>query len=294
MKSRKPSVAVLVGLLFAALLLGGAACGDATEEAAPAAPSPAATAPTQTAALTPEPTAPPAPTPAPEPTPTPTAIPTRTPTPAPDSRPTEYVVRPGDTLRSIAERFGISIECLAEANQVEDSDGMLPSGLPIRIPAPDECAADGPATPAPTSTLTATPEPCPTAVEAVYLRGLGNAVSGIDEATFNLQRLFIRLENDPQIVFTDRFIREFAAVAAVAKDEAQKILDLTPPKSILTSSGFHHTATSLARATIYSMKHFSDGFDRLDIGEFEQGVYMLESLEYDLPLVRDGIDGFCE
>lgn len=184
-----------------------------------------------------------------------------------------------------------------------------PELSPPRVAAPTATALTLTASPTPepaaTPTTTAAPltrsptpnptsAPCPTPVEAVYLRGLGDAVSGIDEATFNLQRLFIRLENDPQIVFTDRFMREFASVAAVAKGEAEKILDLSPPKSIPSSSGIHDSATSLARGTIYSMKHFLDGFDREDIGEFEQGVYLLESLQYDLPLLRDGIDRFCE
>jgi LysM repeat protein len=75
------------------------------------------------------PTAPPRAAPAPRAsaTPRPTAVPpTATSLPA---RAQAYVVKPGDTLRGIAERFGISVEALLRYNglSAEEADSLRPS-----------------------------------------------------------------------------------------------------------------------------------------------------------------------
>jgi hypothetical protein len=67
------------------------------------------------------------PTPAP-PTPTPTAAPT--PTPAPEPR--TYVVVSGDTLGSIAARFGTSVQALKNANGL--SGDIINIGQVLVIP----------------------------------------------------------------------------------------------------------------------------------------------------------------
>ena len=72
--------------------------------------------------------------------------------------PGEYVVQPEDTLRSIAERFGTTIERLIEANKIEDPD-LIRTGSTLRIPAPTASVPSPPATPETTPTHTATPEP---------------------------------------------------------------------------------------------------------------------------------------
>ena len=82
------------------------------------------------------------PSPSPEPA-TPTApleAPPGTPRPA---EPVTYVVRQGDTLTGIAERFGVSLEVLMRANGLSDPDRILvgqsltiPQGeLPVSTPA---------------------------------------------------------------------------------------------------------------------------------------------------------------
>lgn len=148
--SRKLSAAVLVSLLLGAVLLGGAACGDVPREPTMAASSQTATVPTQTASPTLEPT--PTATPIPEPTATLTPTPAPAPPTTPDPRPAEYLLVAGDTILAIAKRFGVSIECLAEANQSKASNVMSHHDGTLRIPSPDECAPDGPATPPLTST----------------------------------------------------------------------------------------------------------------------------------------------
>ncbi|NWG18821.1 MAG: LysM peptidoglycan-binding domain-containing protein, partial [Chloroflexi bacterium] len=60
----------------------------------------------------------PEPTPLPTATPEPTPLPTATPAAAPQGAQRRYVVQPGDTLRLIAERNGVSVEALLRANNL--------------------------------------------------------------------------------------------------------------------------------------------------------------------------------
>ncbi len=89
--------------------------------------------PTPVAAL-PTPTPIPVVTPTPffTPTPTPTPLPTATPTPTP--RPyLEHVVARGESLYTIARRYGTTVRELVEFNELEDPD-FLRVGQVIRIP----------------------------------------------------------------------------------------------------------------------------------------------------------------
>lgn len=85
--------------------------------------------PAPTAAITPKPptAAPASPTAAP---PQPTAVPT---TPATTGQGT-YTVQPGDTLFSIAQRFGLTVEELAQANNIADPSN-IEAGQVLTIPA---------------------------------------------------------------------------------------------------------------------------------------------------------------
>jgi len=131
--------------------------------------------PTFTPTFTPSPIPP---TPPPTPTPTPTATrvvpPTDTPTPegGPTSTPppeatatpvpvetrtdrTTHVVQSGENLSQIAQRYGVSIEALVQANDLEDPS-LIHAGQTLIIPAPGEVVPT--ATPRPP---TATPQPAP-------------------------------------------------------------------------------------------------------------------------------------
>jgi len=108
---------------------------DDVGTSAPTATGAPTSAPTATRAptATPEPTATSAPTPEPSATAEPTAEPTATsaPTPEPTFAPTappapppaprRYTVQPGDTIRAIAERFGITVTELLRANNLAAS-----------------------------------------------------------------------------------------------------------------------------------------------------------------------------
>ncbi len=89
-----------------------------------------------------------APTPSPtvsgaNPTPlagTDTATPTATPSAC---EPTDYEVRDGDTLGALAETFGVTVDAIVEASDLEDPD-VLAIGDPLTIPCPTEAPEETP------------------------------------------------------------------------------------------------------------------------------------------------------
>lgn len=90
-------------------------------------PRPTVTA-TATATPQPSPTSEPTPTVEPTPEPTPTLAPTV-------SGPRRYTVQAGDTLRTIAEQFGVTIEALLQANNLTPAQGdNLQVGQELVIP----------------------------------------------------------------------------------------------------------------------------------------------------------------
>lgn len=80
--------------------------------------------------------------------------------------PAVHVVQPGENLLIIAQRYGLSVTALMEANGLTSSD-VLRVGQELKIPggaAPTPTATLEPTfTPTPTVTATLTPEPAPTA-----------------------------------------------------------------------------------------------------------------------------------
>ncbi|WP_298818857.1 LysM peptidoglycan-binding domain-containing protein [Chloroflexus sp.] len=80
------------------------------------------------------------PTAIPEPTATPTLEPTATPEPTVTPEPTaagprRYTVQAGDTLRAIADRFGVTIEAILQANNLTPAQGdNLRVGQELVIP----------------------------------------------------------------------------------------------------------------------------------------------------------------
>ena len=127
----------LVSAFLTMLLLGS--CGQVITRITP---TPAAT-PTLIA-VTQEATLRPTSTPAPY-TPAPTFTPTITPTPI------VYQIQSGDSLLGVAQRFGVSVRMLQEANGITDPR-YLQIGQEIVIPS-EEIAGEG------TPTATATPMP---------------------------------------------------------------------------------------------------------------------------------------
>ncbi len=146
-------------------------------------PSTPTATPTRIARATASPTPRPAVTPSatlrasPRPTQTPTSPPPPTATPSatlrasPTSAPAAdtYIVRAGDTLLSIAQSVGRTVEALAAFNNIADPRALR-VGQVLRIPPPDYAPPTAaPATPAPTSTRTPTPAPAATPTPAVAI-----------------------------------------------------------------------------------------------------------------------------
>ncbi len=55
------------------------------------------------------------------------------PSPSPATQPESYIVREGDTLSGIAERFGTTVEALLQANRLTDPN-QIESGRRLIIP----------------------------------------------------------------------------------------------------------------------------------------------------------------
>jgi LysM repeat protein len=101
-------------------------------------PTPSAT-PTATATPTSSPTASPTPeaTTSPTASPTPEASPTPTPTPTPEPTPfTEYEVQAGDSLSSIAQAFGTTVDELVRINGLASQDVIISVGQKLMVPNP--------------------------------------------------------------------------------------------------------------------------------------------------------------
>lgn len=140
------------------------------ESAAPAATlvpvpaqAPAAVAPS-TPAAAPAVAAPPAAAPAPAPAPAPAAA------PAPATDENAYTVVSGDTVGSIAARFGVDVNAMLAANGLSAYSVIMP-GQVLKLTGPSVAAAPA-AAPAPAPAPAAAPAPAP-AVRTIYVAGSG-------------------------------------------------------------------------------------------------------------------------
>ncbi|HSW43673.1 MAG TPA: LysM domain-containing protein [Patescibacteria group bacterium] len=120
-------VAVAAAGFGAGLLLPSLLPGPGIWPGSPA-PGPATPAPTPPDGSLPTPTV----TPGTTPTPAPTAAPAATPAPTA----TVYVVQPGDTLQWIADRHGVTLAAIQEANQIANPN-LIRVGQRLTIPLPE-------------------------------------------------------------------------------------------------------------------------------------------------------------
>jgi len=138
-------------ILISVLMVGSLGCslGSLITGAAPPTATPtlglvATFTATATYAATSTPTDTPIATDTPPPTPTATLLPTATPTPPYVT----YVVQTGDTLSSIASRYGVTVQAIMEANGLSSS--ILNIGMELTIPSSGSSVSP----PNPTSTQT--------------------------------------------------------------------------------------------------------------------------------------------
>jgi LysM repeat protein len=66
------------------------------------------------------------------PTPPPTSVPTASPTPEPT--PLTYVVKAGDNLTAIANKYGVTVAAIMKANKIKDAN-LIQKGQKLVIPA---------------------------------------------------------------------------------------------------------------------------------------------------------------
>ncbi|HXF62743.1 MAG TPA: LysM peptidoglycan-binding domain-containing protein, partial [Caldilineaceae bacterium] len=144
---------VLVGSVLALL----AGCGQVITVTPTPTPAPTPTVGLAVVSATDEPTVTPAPY-TPAPTPTPTVTPT----------PVFHTIAAGESLLGIANRYGVSVSGLQEANGILDPR-MLQIGQQLIIPREEESEA--------AANATATPTPLPVSVENLHFTE--NAIGGL-------------------------------------------------------------------------------------------------------------------
>ena len=93
-------------------------------------------------------------------TPTPTITPTLTPTATPTATPVTYQILPGDTLETIAQRYGTTVDLLAQQNSIANPH-QIDVGQILVIPTA--------VPPTPTPTLVPTAEPVPITTTDSYI-----------------------------------------------------------------------------------------------------------------------------
>ncbi len=226
-------------------------------------------------------------------TPTAAAMATATPTPAP----TEYVVQSGDTLRSIAQQFGTTVDDLIDANDIEDPN-LIRTGATLRLPASTTAAvADATtlasASPTPTGTPAPTPGTCPTAAEAAYMLRLSEQLAIIGDAAVALGDLLMLGGENPLLFFTDNFRIAFGVQAAVLMIGSQHILDLDAPNSTQAQE-IHRLSSSMARKSIDSAEALIEGIDNFDADKIEEGGQLIEEAAGYFPDMQRLLEGFCE
>ncbi|HEY75572.1 MAG TPA: LysM peptidoglycan-binding domain-containing protein [Thermoflexia bacterium] len=151
---------------------------------------------------TPQPTTPP-PTPTPLPTIPPTVPPTPLPTTPPPTQPTEtptapsqeqvYIVQPGDTLYSIARRYGVRLEDLAAYNGIINPN-LIYVGQQIRIPA---------------GSVVSPPTEQPAGEERIYIVQPGDRLFRI-ALRYNMNYLYLAAYNgiaNPNLIYPGQVIR---------------------------------------------------------------------------------------
>jgi len=138
--ARSGGQALLVGLMVLAFIVlviartqspaGGA---DPSQVPGGAVAGVASASPTTPAAPTPSTQGGPTPDPSPEPSAAPSATPAGTPAPSPTAAHRRYKVKPGDTMSSIAARYGTTVKKLAALNKIADPR-VLKVGQVLLIP----------------------------------------------------------------------------------------------------------------------------------------------------------------
>ena len=261
----------------------------------------------------------PTPQPTPTPSPTPTPIPRKWTCPTgtaydeasnscvrvlPQRFTRDYVVQPGDTLRSIAEQFGTTIDALVEANDIEDPD-VIRTGSTLRVSMVTRAVAEGDATPTPSATPTPIPTPtpgrtptatttsCPTPAEEAYIHALVVELADYGPAVSNLGNLLLDAANDPLVLVTDEFRIAFVIQAATVAVASDNILDLTPPNS-RQAQRIHRLASAMARKAIASMEAFTEAIDNLDGNKLEEGGRLIEEAAGYLADMQRIVERFCE
>ena len=247
-----------------------------TREALPTpTPSPTTPAPTSTQGADPTPEA----------SPTATATPTMTPTPTPSPVPVQdYVVQPGDTLSAIADRFGLTVNELLDANAIEDPNSIQVGAI-LLIPPAQAGGANSPSL-SPTQT-----QVCPTTDQQAYFQQIGSLFLRWHESGTRMVTL-IALTADDQFILLDADWRLSMAGVLIELDNiAFDIEALVPAPGV---DELQPNLRSLSSHLHAITQNLAQGLDNLDDVAIETAASHMQEATRIAETLTEQLETFCE
>ena len=208
-------------------------------------------------------------TPAPTAMLTRTARPTATPSPTPTKTPTPtiYTVQEGDNLSAIADRFGVELDALIAANEIDDPN-LITVGTVLQIPNQGATAeASSSATRRPTRVFTvrpvATTVDCESGTAGQYM---SSVIANLSPIAIAIDAFAVRLQQgakDPAYYLGDAEWRSAVGFQmAIIRLFSNEILALRPPSALQQVHDYHARA---ATAWVIATQRVAEGLARYDL-----------------------------
>ncbi len=172
---------------------------------------------------------------APPPTATPTPSPSPTSTPSPTPTPIVHQVQRGDTLEAIAQRYGTTVQLLAQINGISNVHQIdVGQVLLIPTPVPPSPTPTATYTPTPAPTVPATPSPTPDSY-IIYIVQAGDTLGEIALAHGTTVSAIVNLnglENPSRISPGDSLKIPASSAAAVVASNTPALTPTPLPTSV--------------------------------------------------------------
>ena len=208
-------------------------------------------------------------TPAPTAMLTRTARPTATPSPTPTKTPTPtiYTVQEGDNVSAIADRFGVELDALIAANEIDDPN-LITVGTVLQIPNQGATAeASSSATRRPTRVFTVRPVATTVDCEsgtAVY-QYISSVIAKFSPIAIAIDAFAVRVRQsakDPAYYLADAEWRSAVVLQmATIRAFSNEILALRPPSALQQVHDYHARA---ATAFFIATQRVAEGLARYD------------------------------
>jgi LysM repeat protein len=212
-------------------------------------------------------------------TPRPTATPeTISPTATPE--PTIHIVESGDTLGAIAAQYGVTVEAIVEANDIEDPN-TLRVGQELIIPVNGLTPSVGTGE----SSLGSS-----TADELAYGEWVVEITEQLVEASTLLGDLFSELGEDQSVYFDSEWQFQVGFGLGVLQGVADSIAEQQAPPRF---ANFHESFQAVGVDIANAVTAYQEGLDTLDADRFAEGNDYISSAAEKmrtLPLDELGIE----